>query len=219
MNTETLVRENVTIPIGDLSLKGILTIPEDAKGLIIFVHGSGSSRLSARNNKVADELVKGGFATFLFDLLTENEDESRANRFDIKLLTERLIVATGWVIGREDTQGLPIGYFGASTGAAAALIASTRLGYTVKAIVSRGGRPDLAMSFVDKVSTPVMLIVGGLDDQVIDLNLNVYSNLPTNKEIRLIPDSGHLFEEPGKLEIVSNMALEWFDRYVIENDI
>lgn len=215
MNTETLFHLNVTIPLGQLSLPGILTIPEHAKGLIIFVHGSGSSRLSPRNNKVAEELNENGFATFLFDLLSEVEDREVKNRFDIRLLTERLIIATGWVIGRKDTQGLEIGYFGASTGAAAALCAASRLGHKVKVIVSRGGRPDLAMSILNKVNSPVLLIVGELDNHVMDLNLQAYMNLSSKKAIRIISGASHLFEESGTLDLVSKVAMEWFDNYLI----
>jgi len=218
MNIETITRKEIEIPVGGCSVKGILTIPDNAKGLIIFAHGSGSSRLSPRNNEVANDLNESGYATLLFDLLTEKEDLLRENRFNIKLLAERLIVTTGWIMGMEEITGLPIGYFGASTGSAAALLASTRLGHKVKAIVSRGGRPDLVMSNLEYVKKPVLLIVGARDEHVIHLNRNAYFRLPSNKKMRIVDGASHLFEEPGKLKVVTELAKEWYDKHLIGDD-
>lgn len=206
--------EFLSIPGGTATLEGILALPSKPKGIIIFAHGAGSSRLSPRNTLVAQELQRGGFATLLFDLLTEEEDSVYANRFNIDLLTERLEVATAFVRDYPATQGLPFGYFGASTGAAAALRAAADLGGIIGAVVSRGGRPDLAMDALPSVLAPTLLIVGGSDEPVITLNRKALDLLNTTKELAIIPGATHLFEERGALEEVSRLALSWFTKYV-----
>ncbi len=205
----------VSIRVGTVVLHGNLTIPENPSGIIIFSHGSGSSRLSPRNNYVAKVLQQKGLATLLFDLLTEQEDTIYENRFDIDLLTARLIEVTNWVKNYALTKGLHIGYFGASTGAASALRAAASLGNDIKAIISRGGRPDLAMKDLHKVTAPTLLIVGGRDDIVIQLNKKAYQKLQCILELKIIPGASHLFEEPGKLEEVANTSALWF----IKNNI
>ncbi|MEM2208946.1 MAG: alpha/beta family hydrolase [Nitrososphaerota archaeon] len=206
--------KEVKIQINSINLDGILGIPENAKGIVIFAHGSGSSRFSPRNNFVARELRKIGLATLLFDLLTEEEDLIYENRFNIDLLADRLIAVTEWVKSNNETKNLKIGYFGASTGAAAALQASTKI-EDIKAIVSRGGRPDLVLDYLPKVKAATLLIVGELDEYVIELNKIAYKKLKVEKELKIIPGASHLFEEPGKLEEVSQLAKEWFLKYLI----
>ncbi|MEM1575471.1 MAG: alpha/beta family hydrolase [Nitrososphaerota archaeon] len=206
--------KEVKIQINSINLDGILGIPENAKGIVIFAHGSGSSRFSPRNNFVARELRKVGLATLLFDLLTEEEDLIYENRFNIDLLADRLIAVTEWVKSNNETKNLKIGYFGASTGAAAALQASTKI-EDIKAIVSRGGRPDLVLDYLPKVKAATLLIVGELDEYVIELNKIAYKKLKVEKELKIIPGASHLFEEPGKLEEVSQLAKEWFLKYLI----
>ena len=196
MNKE---EKEVKIPINSIKLDGILGIPKNAKGIVIFAHGSGSSRFSPRNNFVARELRKAGLATLLFDLLTEEEDLIYENRFNIKLLAERLITVTKWVKANDEIKNLKIGYFGASTGAAAALQASTKI-EDIKAIVSRGGRPDLVLNYLPKVKAATLLIVGELDEYVIELNKIAYEKLKAEKELIIIPGASHLFEEPEKLD-------------------
>ncbi|MBU1032477.1 MAG: alpha/beta family hydrolase [Patescibacteria group bacterium] len=208
---------NVKIPINRVELDGILTIPEKAHGLVIFAHGSGSSRLSPRNTLVAEELNKAGLATLLFDLLTEKEDAFRESRFNIELLTERLALATKWVLEQPYTRHLSIGYFGASTGAAAALIAAAKLGATIRAVVSRGGRPDLAEDGLEKILTPVLLIVGGDDTDVIKLNQISMDQMTCEKKLEIVSGATHLFEEPETLEKVAKLAAEWFKRYLIKS--
>ncbi len=200
----------VSIRVGGVVLQGNLTIPENPSGIIIFSHGSGSSRLSPRNNYVAKVLQQKGMATLLFDLLTEQEDTIYENRFDIDLLTKRLIEVTNWVKNYSLTKGLHIGYFGASTGAASALKAAASFGKEISAVVSRGGRPDLAMKKLHEVSASTLLIVGGWDDIVIKLNEKAYQKLNCNRELKIIPEASHLFEEPGKLEEVANISANWF---------
>lgn len=207
-------KKTVNIPINEIILEGILSIPENAKGIIIFVHGSGSSRLSPRNNFVARELQKAGFATLLFDLLTEQEDENYENRFNISLLVDRLKKVTDWVAQQKEIKALPIGYFGASTGSASAIIAAADLESKIKAIVSRGGRPDLAGSALKRLTTPVLLIVGGDDYEVIELNREASLQIKTEKSIQIVPGATHLFSEPGALEEVARMAAEWFKKYL-----
>ncbi|RJQ53339.1 MAG: alpha/beta hydrolase [Nitrospiraceae bacterium] len=204
----------VSIPADSLMLEGILEIPKGAKAIIIFVHGSGSSRLSPRNNFVAKVLRDAGLGTLLFDLLTKEEDFVYENRFDIPLLAKRLLSATQWVRKQPDTKKLKIGYFGASTGSAAALIASTEAGNEIYAIVSRGGRPDMAEKVLDRVHSPTLLIVGGYDDVVIELNEQAYDLIKAEKELRIIPGATHLFEEPGTLEEAARLAAGWFKKYL-----
>lgn len=205
---------NLRIPVHSVWLNGILHIPDHPKGLIMFSHGSGSSRLSPRNTYVASLLQKVHFATLLFDLLTGEEDKNLENRFNIELLTDRLIEVTEWIRMQYDTTDMPIGYFGASTGAASALIAAAELGSTIKAVVSRGGRPDLAMSFLSQVISPTLLIVGSEDTEVIRLNRLALSKMNTVKKIEIVKGAAHLFEEPGKLEKVAVLAKEWFNKYL-----
>jgi pimeloyl-ACP methyl ester carboxylesterase len=204
----------VTVSIGPIALPGDLAIPPQAKGIVIFAHGSGSSRLSPRNRFVAEALREGGTGTLLFDLLTEREDQDYSRRFDIALLTERLVGATRWLRGRPEAEGLGLGYFGASTGSAAALFAAAELGNEISAIVSRGGRPDLAAPALGTVQAPTLLIVGGEDHTVLDLNRNAYRRLKTAKHLAIIPGATHLFEEPGALEEVARLARDWFRKHL-----
>lgn len=206
--------KEITIKLGDLILKGNLRLAEPAKGLVLFVHGSGSSRLSARNNYVASFLKDQGFSSLLFDLLTVEEDLIYENRFDIELLTERLLNVTKWVRKHEEINKLPIGYFGSSTGAAAALRAAAKMSTTIKALVSRGGRPDLAMRVLHNVVTPTLLIVGGDDTAVIELNKMAKARISGACELKIIEGATHLFSEPGKLEIVAKHSRNWFDNYL-----
>ncbi len=207
MNTSTLVH----IPAGTATVEGMLEIPERASGLVLFAHGSGSSRHSPRNNYVAGVLRQAGIGTLLMDLLTPEEDLDYAQRFDIGLLTQRLLAAANWVGAQESTRNLPLGFFGASTGAAAALEAAALLGQDVKAVVSRGGRPDLASrQALTSVTAPTLLLVGGEDGIVIDLNRQAYAQLRCVKKVLIIPGATHLFEEPGTLEQVASLAADWF---------
>jgi dienelactone hydrolase len=211
-----LIKENkktVKIQMEDVNLQGNLAIPENATGIVIFSHGSGSSRLSPRNNYVAEVLQQKGKATLLFDLLTEKEDRIYENRFNIDLLTERLIAITKWVKENPETKGLNLGYFGASTGAASALVAAAYFGDEIKAIVSRGGRPDLGMQDIHKVKAPTLLIVGGYDDLVIQLNQKAFEKLQCERKFEIVPEASHLFEEPGKLEIVARLSADWFSKW------
>jgi len=201
----------VTLTGDSVVLEGMLGLPPKAPGIVLFAHGSGSSRLSPRNNYVAQVLRSAGLATLLMDLLTEEEDRDYATRFDIDLLTRRLVAATHWIGKHPQAGGLAIGYFGASTGAAAALNAAARLGSAVGAIVSRGGRPDLSDSLA-QVLAPTLLIVGGLDTEVIALNRQAYAQLGAEKELVIVPGATHLFEEPGTLEQVADLATRWFTR-------
>lgn len=212
----------IQIRIGSIVLSGDLNIPDDAQGVVLFAHGSGSGRHSPRNRHVAKVLQKAGLGTLLFDLLTEDEEiideQTRHLRFDIGLLANRLIGATDWLIQSFDTSDsddMPtIGYFGASTGAAAALVAAVRRADAVKAVVSRGGRPDLAGEYLDQLRAPTLLLVGGNDGQVIGLNQEAYDKLKLLKEdekrLTIVPGATHLFEEPGKLEQVAQLASGWF---------
>ncbi|HQY29294.1 MAG TPA: alpha/beta hydrolase [Burkholderiaceae bacterium] len=196
-------------------LPGTLTVPQRAIGLVAFAHGSGSSRLSPRNTCVAGVLQRAQVATLLFDLLTPGEDRDRAARFDIGLLTSRLRLATSWLDGRPGMRALPLGYFGASTGAAAALEAAAQQRDRVVAVVSRGGRPDLAgPGLLEAVAAPTLLIVGGHDDVVIDLNREAMARLRCTKELVIVPGATHLFEEPGTLEQVADHAASWFRRWL-----
>ena len=203
------------IRIAPVGLEGILGLPPEAQGIVLFAHGSGSSRLSPRNTRVADVLQRAGFATLLFDLLTVEEAADRARVFDIPLLSERLDMAADWVRGAETTKDLPIGLFGASTGAAAALVAAAQLGEAIGAVVSRGGRPDLAGEDVlDRVKAPTLLIVGGTDWQVLDLNRAAFARLRCEKDLQVVPGASHLFEEEGALDAVVELARQWFARHL-----
>ena len=194
-----------------------LTLPHDPHGVIVFAHGSGSSRFSGRNRAVAAELQGRGFATLLLDLLTPREEPvdelTREFRFDIPLLARRLAASARWVASNPDTAGLPIGYFGASTGAAAALVAAADQPEGIRAIVSRGGRPDLAGARLGSVRAPTLLIVGGFDHQVIELNRSALAQLPEPKRLVIVPGATHLFEEPGTMEQVAALAGDWFSLY------
>ncbi len=205
-------KENlVKIPLQKGTLEGDLRLPPGAKGIVIFAHGSGSSRRSPRNRFVAEFLQKGGVGTLLIDLLTKEEGEedefTAALRFDIDLLTDRLCLVTQWL---QNTNPLPIGYFGASTGAAAALSAAAEMKEGIAAVVSRGGRPDLARAALAEVEAPSLLIVGGYDLPVIGMNEEAYALLKCEKKMVIVPKATHLFEEPGALEEVARLALEWF---------
>lgn len=206
----------VSIPDKKVMLVGSLMIPNQATGLILFAHGSGSSRFSPRNNYVAEVLRQRGFGTLLLDLLTFEEDRDVEKRFDINLLAKRLQTATLWLQKQEQTSNLPIGYFGASTGAAAAIESAAYLGEQIKAIVSRGGRPDLAWQYLDALKSPTLLIVGGNDEVVIELNQKAYEKINVIKGIEIVAGATHLFEEPGTLEIVANLAADWFAHYLVK---
>lgn len=210
MNKES---KNINIDLSDVKLPGILNLVKKPKGLIIFTHGAGSSRLSPRNTFVADYLNSKGFATLLFDLLTEKEDEIYENRFDIDLITDRLVKTTQYLMNQKEIKDLSFGYFGASTGAAAALKASINF-ENIKAVVSRGGRPDMVLPDLLNVKSPTLLVVGGFDDVVIGLNQEAYEVLNTVKKLEIIPGATHLFEEPGTLEKVAEEATKWFQKYL-----
>lgn len=204
----------VQISDGPVTIEGMLELPDHPLGIVLFAHGSGSSRFSPRNNYVAGVLRQAGIGTLLLDLLTTEEDATYATRFDISLLTRRLIVATRWLQQDVQTIKLPIAYFGASTGAAAALQAAAKLGSSIRAVVSRGGRPDLAgEAALREVMAPTLLLVGSHDDVVIELNEAAAALLPCEKEFILIPSATHLFEEPGTLEAVAQQAADWFRRH------
>lgn len=212
-NSERLV----SIPEGTVFLEGALGVPEGAGGVVLFAHGSGSSRHSPRNNFVARFLRDAGLATLLIDLLTRDEDMDYETRFDIPLLARRLRAATGWLLDETETKNLRIGYFGASTGSAAALMASVVSGGegdNIGAIVSRGGRPDLAMEALPEVTAPTLLIVGGLDGAVIEMNRTAFDMMKAEKELLIIPGATHLFEEQGALEQVARNAARWFKKYL-----
>lgn len=211
LHLETLI----DIPPQNVVLKGDLTIPAGATAIVIFAHGSGSSRLSPRNTAVAKHLNDNKFATLLFDLLTEAEDLDYDNRFDIDLLADRLARVTEWVKRNGKISGLPLGYFGASTGAAAALKAAAALSGSVQAIVSRGGRPDMAGDQLPNVTAPTLLIVGGDDTEVLTLNELAYDKLTCEKRLEVVPGATHLFEEPGTMDEVIELATEWFDQHLV----
>jgi putative phosphoribosyl transferase len=210
----TVGEETVSIPLGDVQISGTLRVPEPACGIVLFAHGSGSSRFSPRNRHVADVLEQAGLATLLIDLLTEREEreDSRTGefRFDIPLLAERLLAASVWLHAGERTASLDLGYFGASTGAAAALLAASERPERVKAIVSRGGRPDLAGKALRQVSAPTLLIVGERDPVVLDLNRRAAAELAAESRLEIVPGATHLFEEPGALDTVAALARDWF---------
>jgi putative phosphoribosyl transferase len=201
---------NVRIILGELALDGILGIPPDPKGIVIFAHGSGSGRLSPRNNFVARHLQQNGLATLLLDLLTPDEAEDRRNVFDIDLLADRVLLTKAWLEQEPRTKKLGVGYFGASTGAGAALQAAAREPSNIQAVVSRGGRPDLAERYLPSVTAPTLLIVGGWDEPVIEMNRSAFELLICEKQLVIVPGATHLFEEPGTLEQVANHACAWF---------
>lgn len=214
MNKIGEAEKTILINDGERTIEGSLIIPAGAKGIVVFAHGSGSSRHSARNNYVAAVIRKNNLATFLLDLLTPEEDADYSRRFDIDLLAHRLFIATRWLQGQPDTKNLSIGYFGASTGAAAAIQSAAGNAGIVKAIVSRGGRPDLAMPYLYKITAPTLLIVGGNDEIVIELNIEAYNNLQCDKKLEIVEGATHLFEEPGTLEQVAILAEKWFEKYL-----
>ena len=211
-------QREVSIPLGSIAVEGILSLPKDPLGLVIFAHGSGSSRHSPRNRYVAQALESKGLATLLFDLLTREEESvdrhTASLRFDIALLTNRLLGVTQWALKEPDVERLTIGYFGASTGAAAALVAASRLPEPIAAVVSRGGRPDLAGEALGSVRAPTLLIVGNLDDTVLTLNQQALAKLRCIKQLILVAGATHLFEEPGTLEKAAQLASDWFVRYL-----
>ena len=214
------IKAEISIKIreGKGTIQGNLTVPAGSKGVVLFAHGSGSGRFSPRNQYVAKVLNKAGIATFLIDLLTQEEEEidiaTAEFRFDIDLLAKRLIDATEWLTKNPATRNLKIGYFGASTGAATALISAAKLPHQIKAVVSRGGRPDLAMDYIPRVKAPTLFIVGGDDSEVIELNKKAMKNFPADDKLEIVPGATHLFEEEGKLEEVADLATNWFSKYL-----
>jgi dienelactone hydrolase len=205
----------VEIPAGPVTLHADLSVPAGAQGLVIFAHGSGSSRHSPRNRAVAEHLKGEGLATLLLDLLTSEEDAQDSSRFDLHLMTARLETATSWAARYPETSALPVGYFGASTGAAVALLAAAELGLRVRGVVSRGGRPDLLGSALAKVSSPTLLLVGSRDDVVLGLNRLAYEDLGcSKKDFAIIPGATHLFEEENALQDVARRAAHWFRKYL-----
>ncbi len=218
MMVHEILKREVIIPAESVMLRGDLIIPDGATGVVLFAHGSGSSRHSPRNKFVAEIIRNSDLGTLLFDLLTDEEESvdiyTRHLRFNIGLLARRLVAAATWLKSLEETQHLKIGLFGGSTGAAAALVAAAELGEAVGAVVSRGGRPDLAGEALEQVSSPVLLIIGGLDDVVIKLNEQAYAQLQCIKEMKIVSGATHLFEEPGTLETVAGLAAGWFEHYL-----
>jgi pimeloyl-ACP methyl ester carboxylesterase len=214
VTTRARGEHDVTVKAGAAALPGDLCVPEGARGLVLFAHGSGSSRRSPRNRFVADQLRDAGLGTLLFDLLLAEEESAADLRFDIDLLAERLGGAIRWAAQDEETRGLRLGAFGASTGAAAALVAAARNPDAVHAVVSRGGRPDLAGGYLPLVKAPTLLIVGGDDAAVIGLNRQAATKLRSPSEMAIVPGATHLFEEPGKLEEVARLAADWFTRHL-----
>lgn len=213
--TDTITEE-IRITAQGAMLPGDLEVPRGARGIVVFAHGSGSSRRSGRNRFVASALRESGlFGTLLFDLLTPHEDATYANRFDIELLASRLEAATHTLLAQPGFERVPIGYFGASTGAAAAIVAAIRMPQTVQAVVSRGGRPDLAGEALAQLHAPTLLVVGGLDTQVIELNEQALRLIPSaEKHLAIVPGATHLFEEPGTLAQAAELALGWFERFL-----
>src|SRR5579859_4448035 len=212
------VEQNIRIVLGSIALEGTLNVPYGAHGVVLFAHGSGSSRFSPRNRYVAEALRKAKLATLLMDLLNAQEEhvdkQTAEYRFDIDLLAQRLVGATDWLKQNADTRRLHIGYFGASTGGGAALVAAAQRPDVVKAVVSRGGRPDLAGKALNAVKAPTLLIVGGQDTQVIILNTQALAHIQSEKSLEIVPGASHLFEEPGTLERVAESAREWFARHL-----
>lgn len=217
---QSALGKEVTIQAGDEKLKGILQVPPGAKGIVLFAHGSGSGRLSPRNQFVAQKLQQAKLATLLLDLLTKEEEaideKTRQFRFDIDLLAQRLEETTDWLAKQSETKSLRVGYFGASTGAAAALMAAAEMGDVVKAIVSRGGRPDLADDALRDVKAATLLIVGGQDHGVIELNRKAFEEMQATKKMEIVAGATHLFEEAGALDQVAELAAKWFSTYLNE---
>lgn len=207
----------VQLDVQGLTLQGDLALPPDPQGVVVFAHGSGSSRLSARNRFVASTLTEVGIGTLLVDLLTTDEEHERTNVFDIDLLADRLSAIARWLLHWPDSVGLSLGYFGASTGGGAALVAAARGDPRVAAVVSRGGRPDLAGDWLPRVTAPTLLLVGGRDASVLDLNREAYSRLLCPKRLVVVPGATHLFEEPGTLEAVAALAANWFRRFLVNH--
>ena len=222
-HTATAPSRTEQIPSGQVLLEGELLVPVSATGVVLFAHGSGSSRHSPRNQFVARTIREAGVGTLLFDLLTQEEEtvdmRTRHLRFDIRLLAERLVDATNWIKRGPDTSHLRVGYFGSSTGGGAALVAAAAAGEEIGAVVSRGGRPDLAGDALPKVKSPTLLIVGGLDYPVIRMNEDAYQQLRCEKELKIVPGATHLFEEPGTLEEVAQLAAEWFKRHLVADSV
>ncbi len=218
MNVLENATRSLLIPAAGVTLHGDLEVPFEAKGLVLFAHGSGSSRRSPRNRYVARMLHGFGFGTLLFDLLTEGEEEVDRHtahlRFDIGLLASRLVAVTHWVQASTETAHFKIGFFGASTGGGAAIVAAADLGDKIKAVVSRGGRPDLAGAALRRVKSPTLLIVGEMDDHVITLNKHALSQMTCERKLELVPGATHLFEEPGTLEMAARLAGEWFEAHI-----
>lgn len=214
--SENKIKKTINIKIDSFSIEGELTIPENAHGVVLFAHGSGSSRFSPRNVFVAEVLQNNNLATLLIDLLSKVEDLDYERRFDIDLLAERLIKITDWLKENEESKSFKIGYFGASTGAAAAIKAAVVRKNEISAIVSRGGRVDLAESELSRIESPILFIVGENDDFVLELNEIAYKKTNCEKELSIIPDATHLFEEPGALEEVAAQATKWFSKYLKE---
>lgn len=208
------LEKEVILKSENIELNAIMAIPQNCKGMVVFVHGSGSGRYSSRNNYVARVLQEAQLGTLLLDLLTEEEAQDRRNVFDIALLSDRVLIAKNWLETHAETKKYQIGYFGASTGAGAALVAAAREPKNIAAIVSRGGRPDLAEELLTEITCPILLIVGGDDTIVIDLNLKAFHQLNSTKEMKIIPGATHLFEEPGTLEQVAQLATHWFTEYL-----
>ena len=222
-DTPTLAAREVRIRSGDDWLYGDLTVPPASRALVVFAHGSGSGRHSARNRRVAAHLLAAGIATLLLDLLTPAEEardmQTREHRFDIPLLARRMLDAAAWAAAEPAVQGMALGFFGASTGSAAALIAAARLGPRVAAVVSRGGRPDLAgNAALAAVAAPTLLIVGGNDHGVIELNEAAFAHLACEKSLRIVPGATHLFEEPGTLDAAAGLAAQWFGRHLAKQE-
>jgi pimeloyl-ACP methyl ester carboxylesterase len=207
----------IDIPLSLVTLKGELVIPKNAIGIVVFSHGSGSSRFSPRNKLVAELMQQHGIGSLLFDLLTEEEDQNYENRFDIDLLTSRLIETTEWLMQNKASKDYPVAYFGASTGAASAMRAAAYFEKNIKAVVSRGGRPDLALNVLQLVTAPTLLIVGQMDVPVIKMNKEAYDKLESIKEMKIIPGATHLFEEPGKLMEVADLAISWYKKYLVKD--
>lgn len=216
--SEKLIQSEVEIPAAQVKLGGEIALPQQAEGIVLFAHGSGSSRHSPRNQYIARVLQSAGLGTLLFDLLTEEEETIDLStghlRFDIELLARRLVHATRWVQHNPPTQRLNIGYFGASTGGGAALMAAGIMGEQIRAVVSRGGRPDLAAESLPHVRTPTLLIVGGYDERVIEFNRSAYERLHSEKSLEIVPNASHLFEEAGALEEVARLSAYWFIQYL-----
>ncbi len=211
---EGVISTLIKIPVAGKRLEGELCIPAHSKALVIFAHGSGSSRFSERNIFVAEALQKQQISTLLFDLLTQDEDRKYEHRFNIELLFERLVIATKYMQTIPACEGFQVGYFGASTGAAAAFFAAAKMPHLIKAMVSRGGRPDLAIAVAPKIKASTLLIVGERDEEVLRLNQKVISALHCEKSLQIVPSATHLFEEPGALARVSLLASEWFNKYL-----